>query len=569
MNPDRALIQAAQTEALLPKEASQLLDEPAPSWIITSLSFIGAQFAVLPFLAFFAMLGNEIFLKPPASLFLSAALIATAIVGLRRQAGLIVTQLSFTTLLVGLGILAFSMIWALKASTISLAMLLIVIIGAAMLVRVSWVQRVLGMLGTFTFAILVLVSTKTGEIDYWRNAFPQIVYAALLALLWASWCTNEVRFSTSAMAQNLAAFFDGIGVALLIVALISSGSAFQFGFFGGSTRTGSADSLTAGTAQLFSISWVTIFQLILTLIAWAWITRRWHLWATDKRHELLSISLAYLCLMIFAFFTHDAGVVAVVGTVALATGRKRLLTLALVVLLAQLSGFYYALAWPLAQKAGVLALVGAGLAIALFILQRAHGHEIKTSTFESSLPAKRLPFALPLIAVGALAALGAANYDVMKKEQVIAGGQKIYIALAPRDPRSIMQGDYMELNFGFARDIEASLNQNDGDPIGRRTPTQRTARVVAKLDARGIATVLRVAAEKESLASGEILLPLQYKKNRWVLVTDAFYFPEGMGAPFSKARFGEFRALADGRALLVGLADEQLNPIQAARRAAH
>jgi uncharacterized membrane-anchored protein len=569
MNPDRALIQAAQTEALLPKEASQLLDEPAPSWIITSLSFIGAQFAVLPFLAFFAMLGNEIFLKPPASLFLSAALIATAIVGLRRQAGLIVTQLSFTTLLVGLGILAFSMIWALKASTISLAMLLIVIIGAAMLVRVSWVQRVLGMLGTFTFVILVLVSTKTGEIDYWRNAFPQIVYAALLALLWASWCANEVRFSTWAMAQNLAAFFDGNGVALLIVALISSGSAFQFGFFGGSTRTGSADSLTAGTAQLFSISWVTIFQLVLTLSAWAWITRRWHLWATDKRHELLSISLAYLCLMIFAFFTHDAGVVAVVGTVALATGRKRLLTLALVVLLAQLSGFYYALAWPLAQKAGVLALVGAGLAIALFILQRAFGRELKASTFESSLPAKRLPFALPLIAVGALAALGAANYGVIKKEQVIAGGQKIYIALAPRDPRSIMQGDYMALNFGFARDIEASLNQNDSDPIGRRTPTQRTARVVAKLDARGIATVLRVAAEKESLASGEILLPLQYKKNRWVLVTDAFYFPEGMGAPFSKARFGEFRALADGRALLVGLADEQLNPIQAARRAAH
>ena len=90
--------------------------------------------------------------------------------------------------------------------------------------------------------------------------------------------------------------------------------------------------------------------------------------------------------------------------------------------------------------------------------------------------------------------------------------------------------------------------------------------MVATLDARGVASVQRVARAGEPLAPGERLLPLKRLKGDWVLVTDAFYFPEGQGAPFAQARFGEFRALPDGRALLVGLADEHLQPIAPAPR---
>ena len=46
-----------------------------------------------------------------------------------------------------------------------------------------------------------------------------------------------------------------------------------------------------------------------------------------------------------------------------------------------------------------------------------------------------------------------------------------------------------------------------------------------------------------------------------MVVTDAFFFPEGQGAPLAQAQFGEFRALDQGRVLLVGLADGQLQPI--------
>ena len=60
----------------------------------------------------------------------------------------------------------------------------------------------------------------------------------------------------------------------------------------------------------------------------------------------------------------------------------------------------------------------------------------------------------------------------------------------------------------------------------------------------------------------EIILPLKQLKGRWVLVTDAYFFPEGQGSHFAKGRFGDFRVLPGGRALLVGLADDQKQEIQ-------
>jgi uncharacterized membrane-anchored protein len=42
----------------------------------------------------------------------------------------------------------------------------------------------------------------------------------------------------------------------------------------------------------------------------------------------------------------------------------------------------------------------------------------------------------------------------------------------------------------------------------------------------------------------------------WTLVTNAWFFKEGTAKKWEGARFGEFRVVPDGRALLVGLADK-------------
>jgi hypothetical protein len=76
--------------------------------------------------------------------------------------------------------------------------------------------------------------------------------------------------------------------------------------------------------------------------------------------------------------------------------------------------------------------------------------------------------------------------------------------------------------------------------------------VVARAGERGVARLLRYHDGK-SLARGEFLVDLVVKHDEWVFVTDAWYFREGEAERWSKARYGEFRVQADGKALLVGL----------------
>jgi uncharacterized membrane-anchored protein len=86
-------------------------------------------------------------------------------------------------------------------------------------------------------------------------------------------------------------------------------------------------------------------------------------------------------------------------------------------------------------------------------------------------------------------------------------------------------------------------------------------RVVARRDAQGIASVLRLQPEGGALAADELLIELTPKDGRWTLVTDAWFFREGEAQRWAAARYGEFRVAPDGRALLVGLRGADLKPL--------
>jgi uncharacterized membrane-anchored protein len=559
MSTDKNLVQAAQAEGLLPSAATQTLHDPSPSWIITVLTLVGAQFAVWPLMIVLGFSAGEFLIRPPQSFIFSGLLIAGAVIGLRSQLNLFLTHLCFTLLLVGFGLVTASMLFTLKAELWSLMLLLILQVGAAMLVRIGWVQRILGFGAALTFMLIPpeLILSSEFRASRMMMMFPLLLNALLLAALWVAWCIYEARMSGYSIARNLGAFFEGVVVALLCAQIYAARGYF---LFSDAMRAGSADDPTAGMAVMFAINRFTLLQLAITVASWWWLTQHWRLRNADQRRTWATLTLVYLCLAVFGFFTRDGGIVVLVGTAALATGRMRMVVLTLLVLLTQLSSFYYALAWPLAHKALLLVIVGVFLAVFLWALRRQFSIASDAKALQagaaSSAPRKGA-LILGLIAAGGIFSLGAANYDVMKKEQVIQGGQKIYIALVPRDPRSLMQGDYMALNFAFASTLNGLLGRSneDNDLLARAT-------VVAKLDERDIATVLRAAdtdsPNKEVLAAGEILLPVIKKQGNWVLVTDAFFFPEGRGEPFKAAKFGEFRALPDGRALLVGLADDNL-----------
>jgi uncharacterized membrane-anchored protein len=583
MNNEKKLIDSAVANGLLQSNATQLLEVQNPSWAITITSFIGSWFAIIPIGIFLGFFSYEFFFQPPVSFIMAAACLSIGIFGLRQQTPIFIQHLSFCFVIIGIAFAVFSFIY-LQLGEAVFVLWFALQLGVALSVRNAWVQTILGFGLVVPILLLspelILNSPQSDEsrIEEILKSFPQISNAIVLAIAWAFWCASEIRLSGKRFVASTSALVDGIGVALLLAQILASRSLFFD--FGPSTRQGSADVAHFGEGSFFVFDWVVGIQSILTVVCCVWAVswvRRANIDRTIAVRTIAFVCVMYLVLLLFGFFTRDGGVVVVVITAALVTSRFRMFAFGIAVLLAQLSGFYYALSWTLTAKALLLAVIGLALGSVVLAIRtfmrsdvnsdraapiNATASSIKNGAYDAiELTDKSLIQTMGLVFVGGVIALGGVNYDVFKKEQVISTGQRIYIALAPRDPRSIMQGDYMALNFGFDRFFQLSNSQENPKLF------LSDVKVVASLNDNGVATVLRLAnaVSTEVLAKDEILLPLKHKGNQWVLVTDAFYFPEGQGEPFKKAKFGEFRALADGRALLVGLTDENLMPIVPAR----
>ncbi|WP_139462193.1 GDYXXLXY domain-containing protein [Aeromonas veronii] len=151
-----------------------------------------------------------------------------------------------------------------------------------------------------------------------------------------------------------------------------------------------------------------------------------------------------------------------------------------------------------------------------------------------------------------LAILAGINATVWRYEHAMSSGEVVLLRLAPVDPRSLMQGDYMRLNYEIARELtsrDARTTQNKGSDT-----------LVIRLDAHQVATLV-VDGKPDRLASDERLLQVHQSERQWQIGPDAYFFEEGSGEQYEAARYGEFRLQADGKTLLVGLRDEAYQPI--------
>lgn len=148
-----------------------------------------------------------------------------------------------------------------------------------------------------------------------------------------------------------------------------------------------------------------------------------------------------------------------------------------------------------------------------------------------------------LTVLGTALVVWGVDASIYRKERVIRSGETIFLALAPVDPRSLMQGDYMALRFRLAEGIE---DWRASDPRARRAPIRVDERGVASLDPSG----------------GDLEIAFEIRGDRVWLGTNAYFFEEGAGGRYSLARFGEFRIdPTSGEAVLVGLRDGELDPL--------
>lgn len=148
-----------------------------------------------------------------------------------------------------------------------------------------------------------------------------------------------------------------------------------------------------------------------------------------------------------------------------------------------------------------------------------------------------------LLCTGAALTSAAFATLVFDKERLLAEGRTVLLELAPVDPRSLMQGDYMQLAY--------SITSRLGDVY-----VAPTGHLVVRLDERGVATFVRLD-DGGPLADGE--LRLRYRRRARVsLGAEAYFFEEGRAHEFDAARYGELRVAPDGDSVLVGLRDKEL-----------
>ncbi|WP_348634845.1 GDYXXLXY domain-containing protein [Thauera sp. GDN1] len=135
-------------------------------------------------------------------------------------------------------------------------------------------------------------------------------------------------------------------------------------------------------------------------------------------------------------------------------------------------------------------------------------------------------------------------------------GRVVLFELAPIDPRSLMQGDYMALRFA----IDGALPRRDGASAGR---LPRFAYL--DVDAEGRARLVGVGDELPE-SSARVAVRIRMRDGAPSVGPNAFFFQEGQADVFAGARWGELRVAADGTALLADLRDENLQRLGAPRR---
>lgn len=144
---------------------------------------------------------------------------------------------------------------------------------------------------------------------------------------------------------------------------------------------------------------------------------------------------------------------------------------------------------------------------------------------------------------------------VIQKERILVHGDRIYLKLAPVDPRSLIQGDYMDLRYALGEDlsvIREKYNIKD-----------RSGITIIKLDKNSIAVSIRMYEKSDRLKQDEKQLKYKLVKDAVVFGANSFFFQEGKDKVFEKAKYGELVLDDDGSSVLVGLRDEQLNELKA------
>lgn len=547
------IIRRASAQGLLPNDAQWPRDEARP-WPVLLLTALGAWLAVLPLLGAVGLaFGDALLREGPALYVFGLGLLAVSVVILRqRGVPLFIEQLCLPATVLGLCCLGWALFRDLTVSIAALGMCVASVVLAA-LTPLHWLRTLLGMM-LGLFLTIAAMGWSSGE-----NAFDHLflsgrfrwtwwLQAHLGLAIWLAVLGLLPRLPGARAGSLLSSLADGWCAQLLLMLVLLSGATFMLGgMVPGSDighemgQAGGSLDLLGNTRNLVSVSCALAAAALLA-----------YRWPALRRMPLAGLGVALLLAVLCAFMP-NLGATCLCTAALAVTQRWRLAALGCTAALWIVGSFYYLLAWSLADKALLLVLVGAALGALAWLATRAMSPATDATTAAAAAGSWWKNRRLAGIALAGIATLAVANFAIFEKEHIIRDGRPVFVRLAPVDPRSLMQGDYMQLN--FALPDRWSLADR---PRGGQRPT-----VLVRPDPNlPSAYTLHLPSALEPRQDNDLEVPLSAKDGNWVFVTDAWFFKEGDAHKFEGARYGEFRILLNGSALLVGMADEQLQPIR-------
>jgi len=163
--------------------------------------------------------------------------------------------------------------------------------------------------------------------------------------------------------------------------------------------------------------------------------------------------------------------------------------------------------------------------------------------------------------LGLCLCLGLMNWKIVEKEEHLSTGQVVLLALAPVDPRSLMQGDFMALRYAMQTPIRQKTGQTNGT---EKSGIDGLAWVsLAENNVAQLRTI--TLSDDPAPADAQDLTALQFRVRggNVKLGSDAFFFQEGTGPAYEAAVYGKFRVNDSGELLLTSLVDKDFNVIDA------
>lgn len=266
--------------------------------------------------------------------------------------------------------------------------------------------------------------------------------------------------------------------------------------------------------------------------------------------------------------------------------RRAVMVFGALSVLVYLGAYYYQLEISLLHKSWLLGATGLWLLASWWVLRRlVSARRRPVDDDQNAAPRPRL---WPVVGVigGLLLTLAVVNNGIYQREQILSTGATVVLELAPVDPRSLIQGDYMTLGFDVADEVQSSLRALPDD-VRADLDHHGLGYMVLVPDAQGVHRLFGIQASldgpvftqnpqqaseqrgqplwaaADAAPAGGVAMEFRIRGHRVRLATDAWFFPEGQGLHFEQAKYGEFKVSDQGVALLKNMLDQDLRSLLA------